>query len=706
MSPEQATGDRQLDARSDVYSLGAVLYEMLAGEPPVTGPTVQAIIAKLMTERPTRLRVIRDTVPEGVDNAVARALAKVPPDRFQDVGAFVRALEAGPLAAEAFQPRPRRWGRLAGGISILAALGLGALLLRHTAKPTSPKRYDRVQLTATGKGMSPVLSPDGSQIAYLTGECTEAGDCKYRIVTRDIATGAERTLVENLGWSVLEQWSPDGVRLLYYTWGLGNPGGTYGISRLGGAPTYLGLGAGGFLNGGDTVVVAAQLGATSAVFLRRFILPSSKPFDSIAVVKPGNVTTLRGLSISPNGHWIALGWSGGGQGLLSLHSRSGALISSVWSSEDFASLVWSPDSRALITPANVAGREGTVLRFWVDPETGQVAGAIDTIGLGSGSGAVVRVGLSGDGHLLAYQADREGETALWSLLRTVSGSTIRPIRKMHIASSRFEGFVSRDGRMVFYSEKTLASGKLLTQWFVAPFDSGVAHPVTPPLADVVDFTATQDAGVFYIATRSPGGGSDITAYDVASGSSRPFNHQQSDGIYIWESSAGGVVLISGGGDSLTILDAGGHEVRHIIIPDSIPKLVSLFWSPDGREFVIYPQAPVKVGSDGNFEVKLYRISVADAVFHLIGTVKVVYLEGQPWTNDGYLHFEATTATEPRFHRYRLRPEGGRPEVEGLSPFPFVAASCRSANDGRRWTCVVPQTLSDLYLIRNFDPSGL
>ena len=63
MSPEQATGDRGIDARSDVYSLAAVLYEMLAGEPPVTGASAQAMIAKLMTEKPTHLRVLRDTVP-------------------------------------------------------------------------------------------------------------------------------------------------------------------------------------------------------------------------------------------------------------------------------------------------------------------------------------------------------------------------------------------------------------------------------------------------------------------------------------------------------------------------------------------------------------------------------------------------------------------------------------------------------------------
>src|SRR5215467_7630810 len=61
MSPEQATGDRALDARSDIYSLGAVLYEMLAGEPPVTGPTAQAMIAKLMTEKPTHLKVVRES---------------------------------------------------------------------------------------------------------------------------------------------------------------------------------------------------------------------------------------------------------------------------------------------------------------------------------------------------------------------------------------------------------------------------------------------------------------------------------------------------------------------------------------------------------------------------------------------------------------------------------------------------------------------
>jgi len=99
MSPEQAAGERDLDARSDIYALGAVTYEMLAGEPPVTGPSVQAMIAKLMTERPTSLRVVRDVVPRSLDDAVMRALAKARTDRFSSAREFADALTAPEMSA-------------------------------------------------------------------------------------------------------------------------------------------------------------------------------------------------------------------------------------------------------------------------------------------------------------------------------------------------------------------------------------------------------------------------------------------------------------------------------------------------------------------------------------------------------------------------------------------------------------------------------
>jgi len=94
MSPEQATGDRQLDPASDIYSLGAVLYEMLTGDPPHTGNTAQAIIARLMMEQPTSIRLLRDTVPDHLEQAVMKALAKVPADRFDSAEAMVLQLAA------------------------------------------------------------------------------------------------------------------------------------------------------------------------------------------------------------------------------------------------------------------------------------------------------------------------------------------------------------------------------------------------------------------------------------------------------------------------------------------------------------------------------------------------------------------------------------------------------------------------------------
>jgi len=128
MSPEQAAGDRALDARCDIYALGAVTYEMLAGEPPVTGASVQAIIGKLMTERPTSLRVLRDTVPGAVDAAVMRALAKAPVDRFATPREYADALVGpAPRASTA------RWKGPAAAIAVLLLVAVALLTWRRGA---------------------------------------------------------------------------------------------------------------------------------------------------------------------------------------------------------------------------------------------------------------------------------------------------------------------------------------------------------------------------------------------------------------------------------------------------------------------------------------------------------------------------------------------------------------------------------------------
>jgi eukaryotic-like serine/threonine-protein kinase len=107
MSPEQAMGERDISAKSDIYALGCVLYEMLAGEPPFTGPTAQAIIARVVTEEPRSLVVQRRTIPPHVDAVVRKALEKLPADRFSSAAQFATALTNADLApATAARGRP------------------------------------------------------------------------------------------------------------------------------------------------------------------------------------------------------------------------------------------------------------------------------------------------------------------------------------------------------------------------------------------------------------------------------------------------------------------------------------------------------------------------------------------------------------------------------------------------------------------------
>lgn len=135
MSPEQATGDRAIDGRTDIYSLAAVLYEMLTGDPPHMGSTAQAVIAKVLTDRPRSVRSVRPSVPAGVSAAIDRALEKLPADRFATAHDFAEALRVGALqtadvrethlAAPGEPPRTRARTAALVALGVVAAVASG-----------------------------------------------------------------------------------------------------------------------------------------------------------------------------------------------------------------------------------------------------------------------------------------------------------------------------------------------------------------------------------------------------------------------------------------------------------------------------------------------------------------------------------------------------------------------------------------------------
>ncbi len=140
MSPEQGAGDWRLDGRSDIYSVGCVLYEMLAGQPPFTGASAQAIRARHTVDPVPSLGTVRSTVPEVVERAITRALAKVPADRFATAAEFADALAAPEMPRVEVRPRRRR--RYLTGFAVMlfaGALVAGIVLSRsRPASPTDP----------------------------------------------------------------------------------------------------------------------------------------------------------------------------------------------------------------------------------------------------------------------------------------------------------------------------------------------------------------------------------------------------------------------------------------------------------------------------------------------------------------------------------------------------------------------------------------
>src|SRR3954464_539137 len=131
MPPEQSAGSGQVDRRSDIYSLACVLYETLAGQPPFTGPTAQAIMARHSLDAVPRLKIVRDAIPDELEVVIERALEKVPADRYQTSGEFMKALtaaSAGQVSRVTAARRPsgirRAWWR-----SMPAAFGVAAIVL-------------------------------------------------------------------------------------------------------------------------------------------------------------------------------------------------------------------------------------------------------------------------------------------------------------------------------------------------------------------------------------------------------------------------------------------------------------------------------------------------------------------------------------------------------------------------------------------------
>jgi serine/threonine-protein kinase len=223
MSPEQATAEKDLTSRSDIYSLGAALYEMLTGDPPHTGSSAQQIIMKIVTDPARPVTELRKAVPPNVAASVAKSLEKLPADRFESAARFAEALAnptfAGPTAAGLTPTVGRdagRWRRIALGLGATAAVAIAMMvwsLLRPV--PATPvvrlsiRLPDAEQLVDRPERRFD-LAPDGSRFVYV-GSGESGGT---RLWVRDLADLSARPIPGTDG-ACCPAFSPDGRAIAF-----------------------------------------------------------------------------------------------------------------------------------------------------------------------------------------------------------------------------------------------------------------------------------------------------------------------------------------------------------------------------------------------------------------------------------------------------------------------------------------------------------
>jgi serine/threonine-protein kinase len=524
MSPEQASGESVIDGRADIYALGAVLYEMLSGEPPFSGATLQAVIAAVLTRTPAPLKSSIGVSSE-MGRAIGKALAKAPADRYASAALFAQALRQAEGDGDA-ATRRRRMLPL-GVAAVLAAAVLALLWFRIGPRNSGPPPLaTRLVQQTFDEAVEewPAWAPGGDQFVFSR---TVGG---YRnLFVRQVATGVERRLTQGSKDDIQASWDPDGTRIAFVR------------SSLASGKLEPGDVLGWYSEGGDVWTVDLATGQTALLVSNAFS-PSYAP---------------DGKSIAVDASWGGGGAAGGGPRRIWIVDRNGRNPRQV--SQDSSEAVvhmsprWAPDGKRLVyrrvqlpqsdlvvldlatgahhwlthddvvdvNPAwSPSGRfiyfsspRGGGLNFWRIAVSAAGTSASAPQQLTTGAGDDLEPSVSPDGKRVAFSISRI-EADIWRLpLDPASG---RPTGNPEpvVATTRVEsrGAWAPDGVSIAFNSDRLGDMNL----WLHPLDGGPDRQLTKgPGGDYQPNWSPNGATIAFFSARS--GQNDIWTVNVADG---------------------------------------------------------------------------------------------------------------------------------------------------------------------------------------------
>ncbi|MBA2683315.1 MAG: PD40 domain-containing protein [Gemmatimonadaceae bacterium] len=553
-----ATGDRGIDARSDVYSLASVLYEMLAGEPAVTGASAQSMIAILMTERPTHLRVLRDTVPEEIDAAVAKALAKTPADRFASAGDFSKALDVKPgtlaAARTASEPRPKsKRVAIVGGVMLLAAIvAAGAFAMRgkhgssSAVAGTAASLGQRTQLTTSGAVIVPAISPDGKQLAYITKKCA-SGVCKYTVVEQDVGGTTTRMILEGASAGCYLEWSPDRRNLMFN--GTVNGAHRYVLlSALGGEPRFITQGVATFFAGGDSLLIGPCLSLRLRLLHSRRI---ARRLGARQHSRAGAGQGIAAISSMPGTSWIVTLILQQPHGLWQIIDRAGKVADHVVNA---CTCGGKATFDAVWLQRLGDGTGESIARIAVDPATGRLATRQDTMVTGLFTG----FSITDDGKAMVMD---EGtyDFNVWNLdSADVLKGRYPDERRVAHASSPVSANLSPDGaRLTVRRDVPTGGGHAEVRYWLMPFGGGMENPINSGGRPF--YVAWSDSVTLDLGRQTPAG-LHLTEMDVRTNAQRNALDLPDSVLASATSFSDGWAWIPATGDKIIVKRAGkAHE---------------------------------------------------------------------------------------------------------------------------------------------------